>query len=195
VCTSSGSYINVGFGDSDPNYPTTCSCPGTTLSRTVNVIGGCSVSSDTGSCSGNGTTITQNGITGHTYGSCCVCAIPGAATSPVGFTSAMISGRSLQETFTSGSATYSFNANGSVTITGTHNGTGTWKVNGNGTLTLTFPTDSLTYTLLANNGTSLTVSYHHGTASVEEATGVTMTFGGSVSARGVHYGDDQRQNV
>jgi hypothetical protein len=90
------------------------------------------------------------------------------------FTRAMISGKTIKQTFTDGVRVMTFNPDGTIIVSGISSASGTWTVNANGKLVITFAADSLTYTLLANNATSLIISYHHGASTVEEATGVAV---------------------
>jgi hypothetical protein len=101
-----------------------------------------------------------------------------SSTEPVGtpaaqFTTATVSGKQLQQTFSMGTVIFDLKPDNTVTTSGASTSSGTWAIS-SGKLTLTFPDDSLTYTLLADNGSTLRVSYHHGNATVEEATNVTV---------------------
>lgn len=88
----------------------------------------------------------------------------GTGSTPLVFTSSMLVGHTASVTATT-PYTLAFSSTGN-TVTLTRNSTqtaGTWVINPAGTLTVTFPTDSLTYTITAINGSVLTVTDTHAT--------------------------------
>lgn len=100
----------------------------------------------------------------------------GAAT----FTADMLAGKKLQQTFSSDPATFTFNTDGTILFSNsTTNTTGTWNISQDGILTVNFnvmPADGLVYSLVKDNGTTLTVDYKHTGASAWESTSVILAF-------------------
>lgn len=86
----------------------------------------------------------------------------GTGSTPLVFTSSMLAGHTASVA-ASIPYTLAFGASGN-TVTLTRNSTqitGTWVINPAGTLTVTFPSDSLTYTITAINGNIVTVTSIH----------------------------------
>jgi len=104
---------------------------------------------------------------------------PAVTPSTSGFTADMLAGKKLQHTFDSGTATFTFNTDGTILFSNSITATGTWNIDQDGILTVNFnvtPADGLVYSLVKDNGTTLTVDYKHTGASGWESTSVILTF-------------------
>lgn len=90
-----------------------------------------------------------------------------------GFSNSMIAGHTATVTSSSGPISMVFSATGNTVTT---NGvSGTWRIDTAGTLTVTFPTDSITFTIVSTSGNTLTVTNTHAATPTQVEGPDTMT--------------------